>query len=475
MLSILIPAYNAERYIGAALESAIAQQVEGGTQILVCDDGSTDGTAEIVRAKMRDCAYLKLFSLTENQGVCAARNRLLAEIDPATQFVAFLDADDLLIANAFLPGLQILQERPEIQMAYGRFYIVPTHLLTQGRPLSGNPVAVPGATLTAGVFRKALIDRVGSFDTSLRQGEDIDFLLRISEICDQIAIHDAPSFYYRRHSGNATLNYAAMRSGFMHALLKHATRRRLNPALHDGATLFRAVDWENTENAYQPNGNGDYTVVIPAYNAAKTIAETLQSILAQTVLPKQIIVVDDGSTDDTARIAADAGPLVKVISTPNQGSGAATTTGISMVDTAIVAMLDADDIWLPEKMEKQLAELLNSHPLLDAVLAKMTAFGDTHLKTAPTETSGWSRSTLVIWVESFLRVGAVRDMDHGYGEMVDWFGRANTEGLQFKLLDEPLAKRRIHTDSYSFRAGAGQAHDYLKVARLALERKRRQG
>jgi glycosyltransferase involved in cell wall biosynthesis len=475
VLSILIPAYNAEKYIAAAIDSAAGQQIDGGREILVCDDGSTDRTAQIVRAKMRDIPGLKLFALDHNQGVCAARNRLLAEIDPQTDFVTFLDADDVLVENAYQPGLQIMRDRPEVQMTYGKIYIVPTHLLSQGRPLAENPACQPAVTLSAGVFRKALIDQIGRFDHSLVQGEDMDFLLRISEVCDQIVLHNHPILYYRRHATNVTLNIRAMRSGVMRALMLHANRRKANPALFHGKALFRPLDPEEMKVLNQPVRDESYTVVIPAFNAAKTIVETLHSVLGQTVQPARIIVVDDGSTDDTAKLAAAISPLVCVISTPNKGSGAATTTGIAAVNTAIVATVDADDLWHPTKMEMQLAHLLNSESPLDAVLTKMTAFGDTHLKSAPTEASGWTRSTLVIWVESFLRVGAVRDMDHGYGEMIDWFARAKDAGLTFKLLDEPLAHRRIHADSYSFRAGEGQARDYLKVARLALERKRRPG
>ncbi len=223
--------------------------------------------------------------------------------------------------------------------------------------------------------------------------------------------------------------------------------------------------------------NNAYSVVIPAYNAEKHIAETVQSVLAQSVLPAQIIVVDDGSTDATAQIAAGISPLVWVISTANKGAGAATSTGIAAVTTAIVATLDSDDVWHPRKMEIQLAVLLDSSLGLDAVLAKLRPFGDTHIRTAPEETSGWARSSLVIWRAAFHRVGDVRDMGNGYGEMIDWFARARAAGLKFKLLDQTLADRRIHPDSYSFRAGAGmagggQARDFLRVAMLALERKR---
>ena len=494
MLSILIPAYNAERYIGAALDSALSQQVDGGTEILVCDDGSTDRTADVVRAKMRNHPQLKLFSLGTNQGICATRNRLLAEVSPQAQFLAFLDADDVLVDDAYQPGLQILQAQPAAQMTYGKVLIVPSHHLSQGRPLAANPAPQPGLTLASGIFRKGLVDRVGVFDLSLKQGEDTDFLLRISEITKQIVLHDEPLFYYRRHRTNTTLNSADMRRGFLRVVMLHANRRKADPALFSGVHLFRPGDPAVMLAAMQQAQSTSYTVVIAAYDAAQTIVETLQSVLAQTVPPERIIVVNDGSTDDTAALAAAVSPLVQVITTPNRGSGAATTTGVAAVDTAIVATVDADDLWLPAKMEAQLAALLAGQGAVDAVLTRMQPFGDTHLKTAPVETSGWTRSTLVIWVDAFLHVGPVRDMGHGYGEMVDWFARAKGAGLRFTLLDDALAKRRIHAGSASFQAdkgegragqagtgqagtrqaGTGQAHDYLKVARLALERKRRQ-
>ncbi len=99
----------------------------------------------------------------------------------------------------------------------------------------------------------------------------------------------------------------------------------------------------------------DVSVVIPAYNAARFLAETLASVFAQTLAPAEIIVVDDGSTDDTADIARRLG--VNVISRANGGISAARNTGIRAARGAYVALLDADDLWMPEKLEFQVAAL----------------------------------------------------------------------------------------------------------------------
>ena len=90
-----------------------------------------------------------------------------------------------------------------------------------------------------------------------------------------------------------------------------------------------------------------YSVVIPAYNAAATIGQAVQSILDQTVRPQEIIVVDDGSTDGTAAAVAGMGSEITLISQDNRGPGAATTAGFGRVVTPFVATLDADDLWLP--------------------------------------------------------------------------------------------------------------------------------
>jgi glycosyltransferase involved in cell wall biosynthesis len=109
------------------------------------------------------------------------------------------------------------------------------------------------------------------------------------------------------------------------------------------------------------------SVVIPAYNAARTLKATVESVFEQTVQNFEIIIVDDGSRDDTTAVARSIEDArVKVVTQANGGAAAARNTGIKAARGEYVAMLDADDLWMPHKLERQLA-VLNSGEDVNAV------------------------------------------------------------------------------------------------------------
>ncbi|SDQ87857.1 Glycosyl transferase family 2 [Pseudoxanthomonas sp. CF385] len=101
----------------------------------------------------------------------------------------------------------------------------------------------------------------------------------------------------------------------------------------------------------------DYTVVIPAFNAASTLAHALDSVMAQTLPARDVIVVDDGSPDreDIARVVAGYGGRVTLLQQENAGPAAARNAGVRATGGEWIAFLDADDSWLPHKMQAQLA------------------------------------------------------------------------------------------------------------------------
>jgi glycosyltransferase involved in cell wall biosynthesis len=114
----------------------------------------------------------------------------------------------------------------------------------------------------------------------------------------------------------------------------------------------------------RPAATPRFSVVIPAYNAAATLPATLESVFAQSYQDYEVIVVDDGSTDSTPSLLASYGERLQVVRKPNEGRpAAARNRGVDAARGTYVAFLDADDLWRPEKLERQLA-LLDANPRL---------------------------------------------------------------------------------------------------------------
>ncbi|MFM7073680.1 MAG: glycosyltransferase family 2 protein [Planctomycetota bacterium] len=220
-----------------------------------------------------------------------------------------------------------------------------------------------------------------------------------------------------------------------------------------------------------------YSVVIPAYNATRTLRETLLSVLAQSSPAAEIIVVDDGSNDGTAVLAnavfaESLGTRTRVVRQANAGPGAATSRGVQMANSPWIAMSDADDLWLPEKMERQLG-FLDAHPDIALTSASMRQFrhgepddGNGEVRSGPT------RSTIVVKREVFLDVGDVVDPPGRCGEMVDWLARFRFRGHRMAAIDEVLALRRVIAGSLSQRRSERHGQGFLAVAHAAMLRQR---
>jgi len=117
------------------------------------------------------------------------------------------------------------------------------------------------------------------------------------------------------------------------------------------------------------------SVVIPTYNRAKMLVEAVESALQQTHPPDEIIVMDDGSTDDTERVIARYSGKLRYVRQKNSGPAAARNHGMRLASGDFIAFLDSDDLWVPDRLERQFAAL-KSCPDLDFIFgleAKFTA------------------------------------------------------------------------------------------------------
>jgi len=214
-----------------------------------------------------------------------------------------------------------------------------------------------------------------------------------------------------------------------------------------------------------------YAVVIPAFNAARTLRDAISSLLDQTVRPASIVVVDDGSTDESAAIATDFGTVVTLIRQANQGPAAATDAGIAASDAPIIAGLDADDIWFPDKAERQLARLAED-PDIDALFCKAASFrhGDRPERDGPARDM-WNRSAMMIRRPAASRIGPVAEEsgERFLGEMIPWLDRGRRLGLRLELIPEVLVGRRIIPGSLTYQQSAAA---WLPMIRAQLKKRR---
>jgi glycosyltransferase involved in cell wall biosynthesis len=217
-------------------------------------------------------------------------------------------------------------------------------------------------------------------------------------------------------------------------------------------------------------GDVSLSVVIPAYNAERFIAEAIESVLAQAHDGLDLIVVDDGSVDGTAAVACGFGAPVRVLQQPNQGIGRARNAGVGAATTELVAFLDADDSWTPGSLAARMA-LIQSEPGLDGVFGLVENWhdGPAELQVKAGETAGGPvAGTLLIRRESFLRAGQFGSVR--LGEFIEWYSRAVDAGLRFETVEQVTLRRRVHSTSTT--AMARDRSAYLRAMHSIVVRRR---
>jgi glycosyltransferase involved in cell wall biosynthesis len=206
------------------------------------------------------------------------------------------------------------------------------------------------------------------------------------------------------------------------------------------------------------------SVVVPAYNEERYIAEALDSVFAQTMAPLEVIVVDDGSTDRTAEIARGYGDRLRLIERPNGGCHAAFDTGFREAKGEFVALFPADDVWEPEKLEWQ-REVLASDPRVDVVFGAARRFGlasGDHVRPSRTgvlDPAWFAREMYIVDLIAdpsavvrrslYLELGGYEPI---VGEDYEFWMRAIVAGAVFHFDPRQVVRLREHGGNLSYRA-----------------------
>jgi glycosyltransferase involved in cell wall biosynthesis len=221
------------------------------------------------------------------------------------------------------------------------------------------------------------------------------------------------------------------------------------------------------------------SVIIPVLNGEAFLAEAVASVFRQTFRPIEIIIVDDGSTDNTAKVASGYDAQVRYLFQPHSGQAAARNTGLRQATGDVIAFLDADDMWTDDKLELQLGYLAGN-PLAGVVLGSTPQARENGRPQYGLE-DGTRSDPLValslgaaIFKKSVFEQVGLFDERLPFCEDIDWFLRAWEQNISIALHPEVVQFYRRHGGNITNRRDLDQRY-FIRAVKMSLDRRRRQG
>jgi len=220
------------------------------------------------------------------------------------------------------------------------------------------------------------------------------------------------------------------------------------------------------------------SVVMPAFNTEKYVAESIRSVLGQSYTNIELICIDDGSSDGTLKVIRTFVDQVRIVEcNENRGIAVARNQGLALATGDFIAFIDADDVWETDKLEKQLRAFKHD-PELAMCFTYMRCFLSPELpeeiksiRYCPTEPApAYIAGTALLKKEVVERVGLF-DESLRIGEFIDWNSRAQEAGFKSAMLEDVMYQRRIHETNTGVNERPSRT-DYLKVARNAIARRK---
>lgn len=380
LVSILIPVYNAAPYLRRALESALNQS-HRNTEILCCDDGSSDGSLAELKKLADEYPQITVMANDTNRGVIETRNRLLNKANG--DFIAWLDADDHIHPQKLEKQLAFLSQHPECgAVGTGVTYVDLQDNVYQQEYYSDNPsrqATDPEICCASVLVRREAARQAGGFRPIYHYGgEDGDWLLRIADFWELRNLPE-PLYYYRKNP--------------------HSISHRYRPQIRRLGVIARAAAKQRRASGICPIDNGEardlsddyflhsgrYTVaeqitatcftlepdapmvsiIMPCYNHHDLTAEAILTLERQRYQNFELLIYDDGShpplADNVAFTAArDAVtfPIIIEASTGNHGPAYGRNRLLEKARGRFVMFHDADDLSEPARIEQLLQTLL---------------------------------------------------------------------------------------------------------------------
>ena len=219
------------------------------------------------------------------------------------------------------------------------------------------------------------------------------------------------------------------------------------------------------------------SAIIPTYNGEAYLEEAVNSILAQRYESLEIIIVDDGSTDDTSRIAGSYGDCVYYYYQSNQGVAVACNRGLSLAQGDMIAFLDQDDLWPADKLAVQFPRFVE-YPTLDVLFVRIQCKklvdlpgSEPAFKNTDGPVSFVNLGCGLFKKTVFDRVGKL-DETIGSADDIDWVLRALEKNVSIRRQEEVVLYYRMHDRNQSLDNDTCNTN-FLKAVKKSLDRRRR--
>lgn len=392
LISIVIPIYNAEKYLEECLNS-IKNQTYKNFEVIMVNDGSKDDSETICMNFLRSDSRFRYLK-KENGGVSSARNVGLDNVEG--DYITFIDADDwvdenyldLLITTVEKNHSDIVvssyKQFNNIDVFYLRAYSLQEKYLLNFERMNRDDFLTIFPKLmstnvcfnnaVAKLFRKELVNDL-RFDTSIKYGEDLDFYFRLYLTVDSISYVDEPTYVYRVHGDSTTSNFNQEHAEQELNIFKYMYEKIQEiglPSIHYFKKLKKLLEWrmdflENKVllNEYLDllkNSEGTVTypntlisVVIPIYNVSPYLRLCLESIENQTYPHFEVLLVNDGSRDDSKDICQEfihKDERFRYFEQENLGISVARNTGILNSNGEFITFIEGDDFVDPNYLEE---------------------------------------------------------------------------------------------------------------------------
>ena len=464
-VSVIVPVYNGIQYILRCIKS-ILPQLNSDEELIVVDDGSSDGTFDMLADRFRDNDNVILVRKTVNSGAAAARNTGIRLA--RGEYIAFCDAYDEWESSKLRTQKEYVSDHQNADIVFTGMNTVLDTVSERTEKLAAY-AEKDHIHLCTSLIDRRVFDSVGFLDETLRVREDTEWIVRAKTHGISYEYIDKP--LYVRHLRQTGLSASADEAG---------RKQRVINAFIKGIRNNKPEEIKY-----------DVSILIPVFNASKYVVQAVKSCV--TRYNAELIIVDDGSSDGSFGVlnnylsaaggSPDGGaemPPMTLIHRKHKGQAFSRNDAFKVCGGRYVLYLDADDYFLPgavdilmKEAEEDPEAFIVSALCIDFASPDLSAEEASKLKVNPNPYRRMLAGCMLIRRDTFDRVGPYNEK-MTTSETAPWVMSIRDAGLKIHEIDTVTLARRYHKDNLGRINREAQMKNYMSMIRNRLKEKENQ-